>query len=541
MPRARATTPGRRIGGAAVWLTALLVLLCGCAGRDAAPRRDEVRAYLAADPASLSLIGKTDASAVEVASQISDSLVQYDESLELRPRVAESWSYSDDRLTLTFRLREGVRWHDGLPVTADDVVFTVERLLDPQMENRVWAPQFADLERVEAPDPRTVVAHYRRAIPGTLEGWRVPLLPRHVAGGDANLLDGEFARHPVGCGPYRFASYEPGREIVLEANDDYWDGPPEIGRLVYKIYPDQRTAYQALLKHDLDVMVLTPNLWREAQTSERAEHLEPLVYYRYRLWFQAWNQDGSNPFFTDARVRRALVLALDRQSFIDTVLDGLARPGSTSYAPDPDWANPDVRPIPFDPQEARRLLDAAGWTDSDGDGVRDRDGHPFRFELLIPATTQGLTDQMAAWQQQSWGEIGVQAEIVKLEWQAFRVRRNAGQFDAAAFTLELTPNPDQFELYHSGARENGYNFGAIDDPEIDRLLEAGRSTFDNEERHRIYDRLQLRLAELEPITVLFHFATPILHDRELQGIVTSPVGYAAMSEGPRRWRWADRG
>jgi peptide/nickel transport system substrate-binding protein len=498
-----------------------------------------VRVYLSADPASMSLLGKTDANAAEVAAQISDSLVQFDPELRLQPRVAESWSYSDDRKTLTFRLREGVRWHDGRDVTADDVVFTIEKLLEPQLENRVWAPQFSELESIEAPDARTVVARFSRAIPGSLEAWRVPLIPRHVAGDDENFVDGEFAAHPVGCGPFRFVSYERGNEIVLAANPDYWDGPPRMERLVYRIFPDQRTAYQSMIKGDLDLMTLTPNLWREARSSERAAHLEPLLFYRYRLWFQAWRQDGSNPFFSDARVRRALVLALDRERFIESVLDGLARVGINSYTPDPEYADPSIEPVPFDPRQARQLLDEAGWIDRDGDGLRDRDGVPFRFELLIPATAQNLPDQLAAWQQQSWAEIGVATKITKLEWQAFRERRNAGNFQSASFTLNLTPDPDQFDLYHSSAVDGGYNFGALDDPEIDRLLELGRETFDVAERRRIYSKLQRRLAETEPVTVLFHFATPMMHTRGLQGIVTSPVGYALTTEGPRRWSWSD--
>jgi len=135
--------------------------------------------------------------------------------------------------------------------------------------------------------------------------------------------------------------------------------------------------------------------------------------------------------------------------------------------------------------------------------------------------------------------VGVAVEITKLEWQAFRERRNAGSFQSAAFTLTLTPNPDQFELYHSSAVDGGYNFGAIDDPEIDRLLEEGRATFDAAERHRLYEALQRRLSDSEPITVLFHFASSMMHTRGLSGIVTSPVGYALTSEGPRRWYWAE--
>ena len=527
-----------------LWITATLLLAVSCATppSDVAPPDAgpvTIRAHLSKDPASLSLIGKTDRNAEILAAQITDSLVRYDERMKLRPWLAESWEFSDDRLALTFRLRPGVRWHDGRPVTAEDVVFTVERLRDPATENRVWAPEFRDLETIEALDPATVRARYSRATPDVLEGWRVPVIPRHLAGADEDLLTGDFSRHPVGCGAFRFVSYTPGQQIVLEANDDHWNGRPAIDRLVFKIYPDQRTAYQALLTGDLDILVVTSALWTEALESEAAERLEAFTYSSLSVWTVFWNQDGSNPFFTDPAVRQAMVLALDREPFIRSVVHGHARAGATSYHPDTPWASPDVEPWPYDPDEARRRLDEAGWRDRDGDGVRERNGTPFRFTLTMPAGSQRLANQIAAWLQQSWAEVGVAAEIETLEWQALRERRNAGRFQALSFSLSFSPHPDHLELYHSTARETGYNFYGLEDAEVDALLEEGRVTFDGEKRREVYHRLQRRLHELEPITCLFYFSSPVLHDRRLRGVTPSPLGFWQTTQGPRVWRWSD--
>lgn len=523
----------------APWLLAAGVLLapaCG-GGADPAGQAVTVRAQLSDDPASLSLIGKTDRNAEILAVQITDSLVQYDAELNLLPRVAESWELSDDRLTVTFRLRDGVRWHDGEPVTADDVVFTVDRVRDPSVENRAWGPALQDLAAVEALDARTVRARYGAASPDFLEAWRMPLLPRHLAARDEDLLTGQFARHPVGCGPFRFVRYVADQEIVLEANDDYWDGRPRIDRLVLKIFPDQGTAYQALLAGELDIVTLTSGLWNEARNQAGIERFEAFTYSMLSVWTIFWNQDGDNSCFTDARVRRAMVLALDRESFAASVVHGLARPGVTTYHPGTIWADPEIRPWPHDPDEAARLLDEAGWRDGDRDGVREKAGRPFRFTLMIPASQQRLNDHIAAWLQQSWAEVGVAAEIEKLEWQAFREKRNAGRFDAATFSLTFTTSPDQYELYHSSARETGFNFYGLSDPEIDRLCEAGRRVFDVEERREIYRRLQARLHEQEPLTCLFYFSSPVLHDRRLRGVVASPLDYWRTTQGPRVWRW----
>jgi peptide/nickel transport system substrate-binding protein len=536
----------RKLAAAAVALSALFASCSSGEPRPVGPPGGSggggtVRGLLTQDPPSMSLVGKADRYSEIVATQITDSLVQYDPRMELQPRVAESWEFSDDRLVLTFRLREGVRWHDGREVTADDVVFSVGLVRDPAVENRTFSSLFQDLESVEALDRRTVRARYRTATPEALEAWQVPLLPRHLAEEGAALITGAYAEHPVGCGPFRFVRYRPGEEIVLEANDDYWDGRPRIDRLVLRIILDQRTGFQALLRGDLDIIVVTPDLWNEARRSDAAARLASFSYYRLNVWQVGWNLDGSNPFFTDPRVRRAMLLALDRQRFIGSVVDGQALVAATTYHPDLPLTDPAVRPLPYDPQEAGRLLDEAGWRDTDGDGVREREGRPFEFTLMMFTSSQALNDHMAAWQQQSWAEIGVRAEIEKLDWHHFREKREAHDFEAAMAGLGFTPNPDQYELYHTSAADAGYNYGSFSDAEVDRLLERGRREWDPEERRRIYSRLQHRLNELQPVACLLHLATPVLHDRRLRGVVASPLDHWRTTEGPRVWHWAADG
>ena len=521
-------------------LVLVAAALSGCDTPDRGPaRRVTVRAHLSHDPPSLSLLGKSDNNTERVAAQITDSLLQYDPSMQIVPRVAESWSFSEDRLTMTIRLRPGVRWHDGTPVTAEDVVFTVEQARDPAVESRTWQPLFRDLVSIEALDSATVEARFSLASPDVLEAWRVPLLPRHLAESGAELITGEFAQAPVGCGPFRFVRYEPGQEIVLDANEDYWDGPPTIDRLVLRIYGDTRTALQALLAGELDVMNATPTIWKQVQDSPDAGRVADFVYYRTAVWGLRWNMDGSNPFFVDPEVRRAMLMAVDRWSFAETVIHGMARVAATSYHPDLPWTDPDVRPVPFDPQEAGRVLDEAGWRRPAPGATRERDGRPFRFTLMIIASSQQVTDQMAAWLQQSWAEVGLEAEIEKLEWSHYRERRGAHQFEAAMGGFVTTPSPDLLELFHSDAIEDGVNYGSFADAEVDRLAEQGRTTFDVAERREIYFRLQRRLHTLQPIGVLFHFATPVLHSPRLTGIVPAPIDYFKTTEGPRVWRWAE--
>jgi peptide/nickel transport system substrate-binding protein len=523
--------------GRAVALAALVVALACTPRPERGPDTNEVRAGLYSDPQSVSLLGGRDRTSEIIGRLVTDSLVQYDSSLILQPRLASSWEIDQEGRRVTFHLRSGVLWHDGTPLTADDVLFSVAKARDPASQAPSFLTQFEDLVDIHAPDPMTVEATYSKAYADFLEGWTLPIIPEHLAGRDEDLLTGEFARNPIGCGPFRFVRYEPGVEIVLERNPDYWDGAPEIERLTFRVVPDDRTAYQALLRGDLDLVSVPPDLWRESLDSPEAEGLTRFVYYRLAVWYLAWNQDGSNPWFTDARVRRAMVMALDRPRFIEKVLDGLSKVASTTYHPDSPWADPDLESWPYAPVEAGRLLDGAGWIDTDGDGIRDRDGEPFSFTLTYPASPQEISDRIAAWIQQSLRDIGVRMEIERLEWRAFLERRKAHQFESVMAYFSFTPIPDQYELYHSGAREEGFNFFGFSDPEVDRLLELGRTTFDLEERRRIYFRLQRRLHELEPLSPLFHFASPVLHHPRLEGIELSPLDVWRTTPGPRAWRW----
>lgn len=521
---------------------AICVAASGCPSpsRPSQSQGAVIRTSIGADPASLSLIGKTDAVSEMLAALITDSLVKYDANLELEPRLAESWTVSPDGLEWTFRLRDGVRWQDGAPFTADDVVYTVNKVRDPASQSRSYLAAFEDLTSVAAIDARTVRVVYRTAYADAIDSWTLPIVPAHVVSKDADLLTGDFARHPVGCGPYRLVRAEAGHEIVLEANPDYWDGAPANSGITIQVIPNERTAYEAIVRGDLDMMPVTYDLWAEAQKSDTARRLSRLIYLRLGVWMVGWNQDGSNPFFGDARVRKAMVLALDRATFASEALHDLAKPAVTTYPPGSPWADPSLAPWPFDPAESARLLREAGFRDSDGDGVLDRDGRAFRFSLLIPASSQEIVDRMAAWFQDSLSKVGVGVTIEKAAWAAFQERRAGHRFEAVMASLSFSPAADQYELFHSASYANGMNYQGVHDDEIDRLLVEGRRTFDRSARRDIYHALQRRIHETEPISCLFHFAVPVLYDARLTGLSPSPIGLWLAAPGPRNWRWGPK-
>jgi len=528
-----------RLGLPARLVAALLGLaLAACAAHSDPPKRD-VRLVLYSDPSSLSLIGNTDQNSALIASVISDALVSYDVAGRYVPMVARAWELAPDGKTLTFHLRDGVKWHDGRPVTSKDVAFTVRKIREPASQARSWAGYFADVASLETPDDATVVVHYARTYADALEPWRVPLIPEHVAGKDTDFLAGAFARHPVGCGPFRFVSYAPGQSIVLEPFEAYWGGPPKIGKLIMKIVGAERTGYEAMLLGDIDMMAVTSDLWKESLTSPGAARLSRFVYYRLNAWKIDWNQTDAVPYFRDPRVRQALVMALDREKFAATVMAGLARPANSTYPPEHFWSDPSIKPISFDPRASAEMLEASGWHLAPGRSARQKDGRPFAFTMLIPAGSQEMSDRIAAWLQQSLAAVNVDMKIEKVEWKVFQQRRKAHAFEAAMAGVSFDPTPDQYDLYHSSAAKAGFNYGGFSDAEVDRLLEQGRSTIDPSARREIYDRLQRRLREVQPMAFLFQFAQPMLRDPRLAGVEASSIGLYDFAPGPRAWHWAE--
>jgi len=521
-------------------MAVIAAMICAC-GRPSGPRPNEVRLAMSSDPSSMSLIGNTDLNSSQIASLISDGLLGYDAKGGYVPLVAQSWDIAPDGLSITFHLRHGVRWHDGTLVNSGDVAYTVRMIQDPKTQARSLASDFADVVAVDTPDDLTVVARYAHTYADALNAWRAPLVPEHAASRDADFLGGDFANAPIGCGPFRFARRTPGQSVVLEAFDDYWAGRPTLDRVIFRVLTNEQTGYLALLNGELDLMAVTPDLWRESLASAQASRLARFVYYRLTGWKIDWNMDGSNPFFTDPRVRRALVMALDRKKFAVNVAGGLARPAVGSYPPESPWADRSLTPLPFDPVEAGHLLEAAGWTLAPGATVRMKEGIPFAFTLYVAAGSQQMTDRIAAWMQESLAGVGVTMTIEKVEGRSFMERRRQHAFQAVMATNQFDPTADQFSIYHSTARAQGMNYGGFSDPDVDRLIDEGRTELDPVERRAIYDRLQARLRELQPISYIFQFAQPVLHDPDLLGVEASPMGLYQFVPGVRAWHWAASG
>jgi peptide/nickel transport system substrate-binding protein len=490
---------------------------------------------LHASPRTLNWVAASDTVTQQISHLLSDSLVFNDARLELVPKLARSWELSEDGLTLTFRMRDDARWEDGVPVTSEDVIYTYESVLAPGSGAENLRAQFVSVASVTNPDPYTVVVRYREPYAPALPSWNIALLPAHAYRDQPDPLDNPLARRPLSCGPWKLVSWDPAREMILEPNPDYYLGVPGPERLVIQFISEFTTRFQALKRGELHLDTLTPILRREARgDAEFLERFRLESYYVLFVFYIGWNGDGSNPHFGDARVRRAMTLALDRQAYADGPFFGQVRVATSTFHPAQFAFHEGLEPWPYDPAEARRLLDAAGYADADGDGVLEREGRPFRFEYLYPS---GIEEnrRMAAWVRNSLSEIGVHVDLSPLPWPALLERLKEHRFEAVSLGLRMEPDPDYFDLWHSSQIEAGVNRVAYRDAEMDRLLEEGRRSLDREERKRIYRRVQEILHRDQPWTFLFHPASTLAISRSLEGVDLSPRGALLFWPGANAW------
>jgi len=527
------------------WLAPLLALLCagaaGC-GRPAEGGADEGQTRAEDDKpahgdslieASIGDVSgfipniTSDSASHEVASLVYSGLLRRDRHLNIVGDLAESWEFSRNCLALTFHLRKNATWQDGKPLTADDVLFTYEAMIDPKTPT-AYKEDFLAVKSAEVLDPHTIRFLYGKAYAQALDSWEMWILPKHLLASyvrEGRLREAPQNRFPVGSGPYRFSEWKSGEKIVLTANADYYAGRPYISRVVYRIIPSQATIFLELKAQGVDYAPKLTAIQFKRQTDYPAFRK---AYDKYRYAGNAYTYFGFNlrdPRFADRRVRQAFAYAIDKHELIEGVLLGLGQEATGPYKPG-TWAyNPNVRRYPHDPARARALLAEAGWKDTDGDGLLDKDGKPFTFEIL---TNQGNDERkkVAELIQSSLKEIGVGVEIRVIEWASFlKEYIKKRRFDAIVLGWGIGIDPDQYEVWHSSKMgPDELNHISYANPEVDRLLEKGRSFCDKKDRLPYYRRFQEVLAEDQPVIFLyFPDALPVVSSR-VRGIEPGASG-----------------
>lgn len=390
------------------------------------------------------------------------------------PELATSYDWSDDHRELTFHLREDAVWSDGVPITAEDVRWTWQAQVSPEVA-WTYADQKDAITDVEVIDAHTVRYHFRKAYSSQLlDAIEGKILPKHawseVPFAEWRQKADWFRDHLVTSGPFRLAAWRPGEELVLERNDRYFErGLPQLDKVIFRIAPDAATHVEQLLAGTLDFACgVTP---ADAARVAGRPDLRIVAFDNRQYDYVCWNL--LRPPFDDPEIRRALTLAIDRQALVDSLFKGYARVAS-SPIPSNFWAHdPALAPLPYDPAAARRILAERGFADRDGDGIVERHGRPFAFELTTNSSNRIRTAALVMIQEQL-RKVGIAATPRTIEIHALTEANTRHEFDATLSGWAIDTTLDLRPYFHSSQSAGGYNFGSYHNREVDRLLDAAR-------------------------------------------------------------------
>jgi ABC-type transport system substrate-binding protein len=428
---------------------------------------------------------------------------------------------------ITFELRRDVRFHDGHPFDAGDVQFTYRSIMDPASLSPRTS-DFEPIERIETPDAHTVRVVYKRLFSPAVNAWTMGILPEHLLDPAAmerekeerelsqtareafGMRDSRFNRNPVGTGPFRFRGWQTDEVIELHRNDDYWDRPPEYAKYYFRVMPEPLAQEVEFRAGAIDAYAPQPH-----QAARYRDDPRYRTFSAPGLGYTYIGYNNRRPLFSDSRVRRALGMAIDIDAIIAYVLYGQGEGTTGPYPRTTEWYDPNVAPLPHDPEGAARLLEQAGWH-RNADGWLEKDGKVFEF-TLISNNGNLLRKAVLTIAQNSWRQLGVKCSTQVFEWAVFlQDFINPGDFDAVVLGWQMGADPDLFQLWHSSQTgENQLNFVGYRSAEADAVIERIRREYDRPEQVRLARSLHALITRDQPYTFLYApLATRVL-DRKI--------------------------
>jgi peptide/nickel transport system substrate-binding protein len=412
----------------------------------------------------------------------------------------ENGGISPDGRVITLKLRDDIVWSDGKPITSEDFVFTYEMTMNPKNTVASTHP-YDKLEKVEAPDPKTVVMTFKEPFAAWQATLWHGLLPAHILRPvfekEGTIDNAEWNRAPtVGCGPFVFKEWESGSFIRFVANENYWLGRPKIDEIFIRIVPDDASQVAALKAGDGDLGTFIA--YSDIPTLEQAGVHMVKVFSGYNEgWYFYLHPEKGHPALKDVRVRQAIALAFDRFSVCKDLLLGLTKPPATYWANTP-WQDPTLEPWPYDPERAKQLLDEAGWKDTNGDGVRDKDG--VELVLTLGTTTREIRRDVQAVAQQQLAQVGIKLELANADSDIFFNSYGeggpcaTGQYDIFEYsTTPQYPDPDTADWLcseiPSDENPSGVNWQSVCDEELDGLFKLQATQVDPAERQQTFHKI----------------------------------------------------
>lgn len=435
-------------------------------------------------------------------------LTAHDAENNIVPGLAESWDFDEETLTYTFKLRDGLTFHDGKPLTSADVKFTLEAILNPDNQSEIIS-NYTDIEYIQCPDDLTVEIKLHQINVAFPDYMTIGILPKHLLDGE-DLATCSFNQNPVGAGPYQLTAWDPGQSITMEKFAGYYDGAANIDTVIFKIVPDSDARAMQLEAGDIDMAQVTPKA--AAQLAD-AEHL--IVYNMATADYRAiaYNFAGSALFGKYPELANILSYAIDRDAVVKSVLLG---EGISAYSPIQMGAynNEEMKKFSYDPLRAQSLLDSEGWQ-KNADGYYEKDGTQLAFTISAMADDQVRVDmaKMCANQLQAIGVNAKAEALPSLDWE--------GQ-DCCIIGWGSPFDPDDhtFKVFTSGA---GDNYTGYANDKVDQILSDARHTDDEDLRKALYDQFQEELTEEMPYTFIAYVDADYGMKKNITGITENTI------------------
>ncbi len=468
---------------------------------------------ISANPARLNPLLATDSASGEITSFLFNGLVKYDKyQKKIIPDLAESFRFQDEK-TLIFKLRPNVKWHDGHPFGADDVLFTYKTLISPKIASP-YSTGFRFVKKVEKIDELTVKVTYKKPYFKALETWMMGIVPAHILKSETNLTSSPFNIHPIGTGPYKLEKLEFSKDIVLLANDDYFKHRPRIDKISFHVISDSMTRFLMLRSRQLDIGTLSPIEYEKKLDENFFDHFN--IYENISLAYTYLGFNLRKKKFQDPRVREALSLAIDRDEIVDIMFFGHARVCTGPFLPTSAVFNPDVKKPKRDIEKARRLLKEAGYDKR----------HPLVFEIAT-SNSNPTRPYVAEILQHQLKQAGVVVKLRIMEWQAFlNMAVFPHKFDTVLLGWGLSPTPDPRLFWHSKSDvKGGFNFIGYHNEKLDRLIEKSETMVDREKLTKIWRKMFALIVADNPYLFLYIPTSISAVNKNIKNIEPLPSGY----------------
>ncbi|RAP31431.1 peptide-binding protein [Candidatus Marinamargulisbacteria bacterium SCGC AG-343-D04] len=458
---------------------------------------------LGAEPSMLNPILSTDAPSSSVNGYIFNGLLKVNEKMELVPDLAEKYTVSEDGRRLVFYLKKNVKWHDGVPFTASDVVFTFDKILDSNTNTVRRSDYIINGEPIgfEAVGDYEIRITLPSPFAPLLNRLTMGIIPKHIFNSeDINIS--EFNRKPIGTGPFVFQRWETSQFVLLTQNLDFFDKKPTIETVLLKIIPDNNTALVSFEKEEIYSSGIPG---KEFPRISESSLFQTFQYYDLAYTYLGFNL--KNPLFSMPDIRQAIAMAINKKSIVDGILRGYGTPAHLPTSPEM-WTYPKRSfSYDFDPEGAKSLLKEAGFVMNSRTGIFEKNGDPFQFKII---TNKGNKDREKAAEiiQGNLKDIGIDVSLQLMEWSSFIAIVNSDQdpkdYDAVILGWSLGLDPDGYSIWHSSQYPKGFNFIGYQNETVDRFLELGRVTMDRDKRQGIYQTIYDEIAKDVPYVFLYY-------------------------------------